>query len=530
LPVPPSLNRRAALARLSQLASACALQQLFGTGAQAQPRAAVQPGPQMPFTLGVASGEPREDSVVLWTRLAPQPLQPGGGLPPQPVAVRWQVAADEGFARIVREGEALALPEHAHTVHVEVAGLQPARVYHYRFLAGGHASATGRTRTAPPAFAPVQRLRVALASCQHYEQGHYGVHREIAARDADLVLFTGDYIYENESKPHLRVRPHLTPTPHDLDGFRLRYASYKLDPALQLLHATHPWLLTWDDHEVENDYTGTHSSWGTDAAAFLRIRTAAFKAYYENMPLSPRRLPAGNVMRLHDIFSWGRLADIWMVDTRQFRDPHACDDGEGGRGLWRCDELANPARSMLGRAQEDWLAGGLASSLATWKLVTQSQQISAYGIPVPFARPGGRIVHNDGWDGYPFARERLLRAIHEPRVKDVICLGGDAHRHLAAPLRLKPNDPLSPIVASEFIGSSMTSSGLKNPLCALMRWTNPDLMHMRGDERGYAWLDITPGQVRCELRATAHPVTERAALYTQAAFVVEAGRAGPQRA
>jgi len=270
------MDRRTLLHRLGRHAAALALAQLFGP-ARAQSRPARWPaGVGDPFTLGVASGMPRPDSVVLWTRLAPKPHESGGGLPPLPFAVRWELADDERFSVGVRRGESVARPESAHAVHVEVGGLASARPYFYRFIAGDAVSEVGRTRTAPADDAPVTRLRLALASCQHYEQGWYAAHREIAARELDVVLFVGDYIYES-SNPRHRVRPHEGPVPQTLDAYRARHATYKLDADLRAAHAAHPWILTWDDHEVENDYAGDVSPSGLDAAAFLRRRAAAYR-------------------------------------------------------------------------------------------------------------------------------------------------------------------------------------------------------------------------------------------------------------
>jgi len=528
------MNRRRLLSHLNRAAVAWALHSLFAPlrASAALQQAPLQqwPGRHDPFTLGVASGEPRDASVVLWTRLAPQPLLPDGGLPAQAIAVSWELADDPRFARIVRRGDTVALPEHAHSVHVEVAGLRPGRHYFYRFLAGGHASAVGRTRTAPAPDADVPQLRLALASCQHYEHGYFAVHREIASRDLDCVLFVGDYIYET-SHHHQLTRQHLTPTPHDLSTFRQRYASYKLDPDLQAAHAAHPWLLTWDDHEVENDYYGVHSGTAIPDAEFLQRRADAYKAYFEHQPVSPAQVLAAQA-RIHDRYVWGQLAELWTLDTRQFRDEHACTTRKehGGRMIWNCADLDAPQRSVLGAAQEQWLAGGLASSQRTWKLIGQTTQMSPSTVDVPLL---GHGVLNEIWDGYPAARARLLRSIAEPNVQNVLCLGGDVHRHVAARLRLDPRDPRSPVVASEFVCSSVTSHGLPEWFTTIIERQNPDTLHIRSDERGYALLEITPQQAVCEFRATAHPVQPKARLYTQGRWAVEAGAAaslGPQRA
>ncbi|MCW7538329.1 alkaline phosphatase D family protein [Aquabacterium sp. A7-Y] len=524
-----TFERRALLAHLSRSAAALALCSLFGSspGQRPVPTPLAPRFDNYPFTLGVASGMPRPASVVLWTRLAPRPLDQGGGLPPRPLVVRWELADDENFGRLVTSGEQLALPEHGHSVHVQVEGLESGRMFFYRFLCGDAVSPIGRTRTAPAEDAPVQRLRFALASCQHYEQGHYAAHREIASRDLDFVLFVGDYIYES-SHPSFMVRRHEGPPPTRLEAFRRRHATYKLDHDLRAAHAAHPWILTWDDHEVENDYAGEHSRFGGDPQHFLRRRAAAYKAYFEHLPIAPERAPVGPAMRIHDRYSWGRLAELWTLDGRQYRSPQACpEDGpvRGGRVLTDCAAMAEVGRSVFGTEQEQWLESGLHTSTRTWKLLAQASQLSSWGVDTPL----GRSVYSDAWDGYPAARERLLRGMADAGLRDVIALGGDVHRHVAAQLRLASNDPASPIVASEFVTSSITSRGLPGVATALIRAANPDLLHARGDERGYAMIDLRPQQARCEFRATAFPVAEQARLHTQAAFVVESGRAGVQR-
>lgn len=515
------MQRRTFIAELSRRAAALALLQLFDTPARAQAGAAPA-FVSYPFTLGVASGMPRPDSVVLWTRLAPQPHASDGGLPPGDIAVRWELAEDEGFGRGLRSGTVIARAEHAHSVHAEVTGLAPGRVWFYRFIAGDAASPIGRTRTAPPEQAAPQRLRFALASCQHYEQGHFAVHREIAARELDFVLFVGDYIYESTNPRH-RIRAHEGPVPRTLAAYRARHATYKLDPDLRAAHAAHPWILTWDDHEVENDYADDRGLI-VSGPAFLQRRAAAYKAYFEHLPVAPSMAPRGPAMRIHDRFVWGRLAELWTLDNRQYRSPQACPDPGrgGGRVLSECAELDDPGRSMFGAAQERWLADGLAASRRQWKLIAQATQVSPSAIDVGL----GRRFYTDSWDGYPKARERLMRAIAEPKLDDVLCLGGDVHRHVAGHLRLRPNDAASPVLASEFVCSSVTSRGISEAGMALIRASNADVIHGRGDERGYALVELGARGAKCEFRATAFPVAADAKLYGQATFAVEAGRAG----
>ena len=511
--------------RLSRRAAVLALGSLFAAPAVRNSALAAgePPNGNFPFTLGIASGMPRADSVVLWTRLAPLPHEIEGGLPGVQVAVRWELAEDEHFSRGLRTGQVLTRPEHAHSVHVEVGGLPAGAQFFYRFTTRDAVSPVGRTRTAPAADADVARLRLALASCQHYEQGAFTAHREIAAQDLDFVLFVGDYIYES-TNPRYRLRAHEGPVPMTLDAYRARHATYKLDPDLRAAHAAHPWVLTWDDHEVENDYADDQSPKGLTPQQFLQRRAAAYKAYFEHMPVSPSMAPKGPAMRIHDRYEWGRLAELWTLDNRQYRSVQACagSDGPGGRVVAPCDELDDEARSLFGMAQERWLAQGLAASTRRWKLLGQGTQLSASGIDSPL----GRRIHTDGWDGYPKARERLLHAIADPGVTNVLNLGGDVHRHVAAQLRLRANDAASPIVASEFICTSVTSRGVSEAVMGLMRAANPDMVHARSDERGYALLELTPHSTVCDFRGTPFPAHADARLHTQARFAVEHGHAG----
>ncbi|MCB1974006.1 MAG: alkaline phosphatase D family protein, partial [Burkholderiaceae bacterium] len=234
-----------------------------------------------PFGLGVASGDPAPQGVVLWTRLVP--TVPGSL--PDSVTVRWEVADDEAFRRIVHHGTATALAALGHSVHVELTGLAPDRWYHYRFMLGDAISRTGRTRTAPHPGQMPNHLRLAFASCQRWEHGHYAAWRHLCADAPDLVLFLGDYIYEYASPRDTTglARVHSLRHATTLADFRDRHALHKSDRHLQAAHASCPWAVTWDDHEVQNDYAG--SAGKGDPAAFLALRTAAWQAFYEHMPL-----------------------------------------------------------------------------------------------------------------------------------------------------------------------------------------------------------------------------------------------------
>src|SRR5258706_11181436 len=301
--------------------------------AQAVPGRAADRKPSFdsyPFTLGVASGYPRPDGFVLWTRLAPKPLEPGGGLAPGPVPMRWEVAEDERFAKLVASGAESPTQEWAHSVHAEVRGLRPDRWYWYRFLAGDAVSPVGRTRTAPAAGAAAARLRFAFASCQHYERGYYGAYKHMVADDLDLVVFLGDYIYESSVRIN-PVRVHeRTDEPVTLDEYRNRYAQYRSDPDLQSAHQAFPWIVIWDDHEVDNDYADDRQEDGAPPEEFLLRRAAAYRAYYEHMPLPAAMRPNGPAMRIYTTLAWGSLAGFHLLDGRQYRSAHACPRNAGG--------------------------------------------------------------------------------------------------------------------------------------------------------------------------------------------------------
>ena len=469
-----------------------------------------------PFALGVASGRPRADSVVLWTRLvlADEDLLLAG----ESLAVTVEVFADSKLRRRVYQTEVRTDASRGHSVHVHVQHLQPSTDYWYRFSQSDAQSAVGHTRTAPALNADVQVLRIALSSCQHYEQGQYIAHAEIAKQSLD--------IYES-SNPQYAIRKHSGEEPKTLAQYRERYEQYKRDPMLQAAHAAHPWVMMWDDHEVVNDYANDQDRQYTDPQQFLLRRAAAYQAYFEHQPvlLGPDPQSPAN-MRLYDQLSWGKLADVWTLDCRQYRSAQACRDPVrgGARPVMQCDELNDVSRTMLGLEQERWLSKSLSASKRQWKLVAQATQISSTSVPAPV----GRSYWNDAWDGYPEARKRLLQTVVDAKLNNVVTLGGDVHCNVAAPLRMEPNNPQSPIVASEFVTTSITSRGLGDKAAALIRESNPDLLHYRSDERGYSLITVTPQEVRCDFRTTKFPAGSEAGLKTQASYVVKNGKAGPQ--
>ena len=504
------IDRRAFLRGLAALGASHALP------ACAQPRISANP-----FALGVASGYPHPGGMVLWTRLV--------GVDPVPMPVRWELAADESMRRIVDSGTAMAQADWAHSARVEVRGLEPDRWYWYRFMAGDAVSAVARTRTAPSVDAAVSRMRFAFASCQQYEQGFYGAHRHIATDAPDLVAFLGDYIYETSwGKNH--VRKHGTPEPYSLEDYRARYALYKSDPDLQASHAACPWIVTWDDHEVDNDYADNRSEDRMPREAFLLRRAAAYRAFYENMPLPERMKPAGPGMRLHTQLGWGRLGRFYLLDGRQYRSWQSCARrGRGGGNtvdVDECDRLQNPRRSMLGFAQERWLGSALAESRSRWNLLAQQTRMAQFD-----QKPGpGRRAWTDGWDGYPAARRRLLDHFVEKRIANPVVLGGDVHQFNVADLKLDFDDPASPVVASEFVGTSTTSQGWPQERVDRFLPDNPHMKLMDSRYRGYTRVELSAKEMRVELRAMATVKERDAACSTLATFVVEDARPGPQRA
>jgi alkaline phosphatase D len=481
-----------------------------------------------PFTLGIASGYPMPNSVVLWTRLAPVPAAPGGGLGPETIPVRWEVARDEAMRSIVASGTTYAEAAWAHSVHVEPEGLEPARWYWYRFTAGDAVSPVGRTRTAPGPRTRAERMRFAFASCQHYEQGFFGAYRHMLADELDLIVFLGDYIYES-SWGERPVRKHAAPEPHTLDDYRARYALYKGDPDLREVHAGLPWVSTWDDHEVENDYAADRSEHNDPPEWFLARRAGAYKAYYEHMPLPRTMLPFGAHLRLHTRINYGSLASFFVLDDRQYRAPQAC--ARAGRGgsttvdVASCAELADPRRSLLGAEQEQWLDAGLAATRARWTILAQQTTIAQFD-----QLPGeGRRAWTDGWDGYPAARARLFDSLLRHRTPNPIAIGGDVHMFYVNELKRDFDDPRSPILASEFVGTSITSQSWPQSQVEKFLPDNPHVKLADARHRGYTRMELNAKRCLVELRAMDNVETRDAACRTLASFVVDEGTPGPQR-
>ncbi|MGI9119503.1 MAG: alkaline phosphatase D family protein [Acidimicrobiales bacterium] len=470
-----------------------------------------------PFQLGVASGDPLADAVVIWTRLAPEPLalDGRGGMPDRPVPVRWEIADDERFSRLAGSGVAMALPEHAHTVHVDVRRLAPARWYFYRFMVGATTSAVGRTRTAPAPGAPSRRLAFAFASCQNYADGYYTSYQAMVREELDLVVHVGDYIYEGPAQGTLG-RGHLPAVEvRTLPEYRLRHAQYKTDADLQAMHAAAPWIVTWDDHEVENNYADEDADPDVPVAEFLQRRAVAYQAYWEHMPLRQAQRPVGPDTLLYRRLAFGDLAEFDVLDTRQYRsDQPSCPEAD-------CAEAFDPSRTILGGEQEAWLFDGLTRSTARWNVL--AQQVPLYE-DAPVGLPA------DKWDGYRVSRQRLLDVLATGEVSNPVVITGDVHFNTAADLKADFADPDSAIVGSEFVGTSISTSG--DGLAETDFGPFPDNPHIafvnRG-QRGYVRCELTRDLWRADYRVVDTVEQPTSGATTLVSYVIENGRRGLQR-
>ncbi|WP_067712347.1 alkaline phosphatase D family protein [Nocardia yamanashiensis] len=486
-----------------------------------------------PFTLGVASGDPTPDGVVLWTRLAPDPLDPEGlgGMPMAPVTVDYEVARDDRFRQVVTRGSAVATHALGHSVHPEVGGLEPDTWYYYRFKAGQAISPVGRTRTAPRAGSPAARMRFAFASCQSWTYGYFTAYDHMADEDLDLVVHLGDYIYES---PWVRGRqgettPDLTGEAVDLRGYRLRYAQAKHERPLRAAHAAFPWLVTMDDHEVHDNWAGDFNGPSFDInnlrPLFRKRRAAAFQAWYEHQPVRIAQMPHGPDMLLHRRYGFGNLAEITMLDTRQYRTPQACGDGNQ---VYGCAARFDPDRTILGAGQRDWLLGGLTTSPARWQIL---------GNQVAMARSDydtgpGELLGTDAWDGYVADRSALLGAAAARGAGNLVVITGDRHQNYAADLRRDCADLESPVVAAEFTGTSISSGGDGADMSETGRTllaANPD-MKFFNEQRGYVRVELDHDLCRSDFRVMPYVHRPGAPIRTRASYVVENGRPGVEAA
>ncbi len=487
-----------------------------------------------PFSLGVASGDPDAKSVVLWTKLAPKPLEVDGGMKPEAVAVHWELAEDDAMTKIIASGRTVATPQLGHSVHVEVNTLKPDRWYWYRFRAGDAVSPVGRTRTLPAADATPSQLKFAFASCQHYEQGLYTAYAQMAKDQPDLVFHLGDYIYEYPNNPERKtVRAHTGPKDgkiKTLADYRERHALYRSDPLLHGMHALCPWFVTWDDHEFDNNYANDIQEeqrggrTKTDPASFLVQRAAAYQAYFEFMPLRKRSLPQGPDMLLYRKASFGQLADFFVLDTRQYRSDQPNNDGLKPLN----EDALKPTNSLLGKSQRGWLDASLISSQSTWNVL--AQQVMMGMVELKFGDREGYSM--DQWPGAAHERIELVKFLADRKIPNPVVLTGDIHSNWVNELRADDRKHDTPVVASEFVCTSISSGGNGPKVVAgldQLKRNNPGVKFLNR-ERGYVRCTVTPETWTSDYVVCEDVLKPDGAIVTRASFVVEAGTPGIKNA
>lgn len=480
---------------------------------------------EYPFGLGVASGSPSSDGFVIWTRLLGRNFDQKTSL-----NVKWEVFEEDRQKTIVARGDVAAIPELAHSLRIEVSGLKPDRWYGYRFIAGDAVSPAGRSRTLPLPDAVVSRLRLAYASCQRWEDGYFSAYRHMLAESLDLVVFLGDYIYESAPRKHPAARGHRLVPAITLDDYRQRYALYKSDPDLQRMHAACPWLVTWDDHEVENNYVGVQSISGSDS--FSERRKAAYQAFFEHMPLRKSSLisalgvsPSFTALQLFSRYEFGRLATLHLLDNRQHRSLPMRETKAAIKRAMKADGPALTSSSILGETQEKWLASGLAKAQSGngphWNFVCQQTAFS----PRNYVYGMGKHASKDAWDAYPLARQRLIDSIPRSNSINTVFLGGDIHQNWVAHVHKSAYDVNSPVVATEFCGTSISSrSKADEETIANLLKNNPHSIFADAEHRGYGVVDIQARQVNVTLRIVNDVTRQDSGASTLRNFVVEAGR------
>ena len=486
-----------------------------------------------PFTLGVASGDPLADSVILWTRLLPtdQLADEFGNVD---IEVAWEVATDSAMSDVVASGIGSAVAALGHSVHVDATGLSPNTDYYYRFLLDGFETTPARTHTFAAAGTTPDRFRFAFSSCQNWEQGYYAAYRELVEQgDIDAFVFLGDYIYEYATGGYADERGRTTGQDFEcetIEQYRERYALYHSDPLLQAAHALVPWIITWDDHEVDNDYAAASSEEDAEREAFLTRRAAGYQAWYEHMPvrLDP---PDGPEYDIYRSFAHGDLLRFHVLDTRQYRADQQRSApfvaALGSAVQVRDDELAaSPDQTMLGSAQRDWLLGSVESSTAIWDVIAQ-QVFMFGGNAVPNAEPPVVVV--DTWDGYAGEREAVLTALSST-ADNLVVLSGDFHSAAVADLRTDPFDRSLPVVGSEFMASSISSSFFDDDavvaqLVGTALTANPQLKWFDA-QRGYTVCEVTPERWLATYRTVTDQFDESSAVVDATAWEVIAGAPG----
>jgi alkaline phosphatase D len=474
---------------------------------------------QRTFRHGVASGDPLTDRVMLWTRVTPPATRSSTG----PIDVQWQIASDEKLGQVVARGTAQAAAERDFTVKVDAGSLQPGRRYYYAFTTGGERSPIGRTKTLPDR---ADRLRFGSVSCSNYPAGYFNVYRCLANRlDLDAVFHLGDYIYEfangrygdGSASGRVPLPPGEATT---LEDYRSRYATYRSDVDLQEAHRQHPFIVVWDDHESANDAwsggAGNHDPSKGDWATRL---TAAYRAYLEWMPI---RESNGAGIRLYRSFRFGDLADLIMLDTRGLRDQQV-----PGNDFKR---LADPARSLLGAAQETWLFDQLRTSQragSRWRIMGQQVLFAT------LAFPGLPVGNPDVWDGYIPARNRIFDQLASDKITDVAILTGDIHSSWAFDVPRNPWNGYDPTTGAGSVAVELVTPAISSPpffaspelreRAAKLRPLARHLKFLEGEKNGYTLIDVTRDRIQAEWYHVETVARRTDAEAKAASFVCERG-------
>ncbi len=463
-----------------------------------------------PFALGVASGDPNMDGFVLWTRLVGPRADT---LMAAAVPVRYEIATDPQFRAIVRHGRGAARPERAHAVHVEIAGLSEGRTYWYRFHALGATSPVGRAVTVPRI---AETLRLAVTSCQHWEQAWFAAYRDIVAAAPDLILQLGDYIYEQSYPDMPRIRTFGAPEPRDLAGYRGRHALYKTDPDLQAAHRACPWIVTWDDHEVLNDYAGLANREGLPPAVFAPRRAAAYQAYFEHMPIRPSLWRGRSRPRLYRGLDWGALASLSVLDTRQYRSTPPCSAPDVARNvrIEACGDAVDPSRTIMGSGQERWLSRRLADERRPWTLIAQQ----VFFAPL-WLDSGRTATFSDQWDGYAANRARLLTELQRPAVANPVILSGDVHSFWVNDLQADDGKPVGSEIVTSALGAASPPAGRFGDVSR----NNPHIRFHDLRHAGWVKIDIGRSVLRAELRGMEDRSNADGGVKILGSFVMDAG-------
>ncbi len=424
-----------------------------------------------PFYHGVASGDPLSDRVIIWTRITPQDFG-------QTLVGTYHMATDDQFQNIVASGTYTTDSTVDFTVKIDVLGLQPNTFYYYEFEHNGAYSLVGRTKTLP--VGDIQNMRLACVSCANLESGYFNVYDAIANRnDVDAVLMLGDYIYEYESGgfgPNGNIDRIWDPAVEivDLNEYRLRYNSYRMDYALRKLHQNFPWICIWDDHETANAaYKDGAENHQVNEGPWNVRKDNGKRAYFEWIPIRPKA--PGN-QQIYRTFELGNLAKIIMLDTRL----------EGREVQLNANDanFSDTSRTLLGNTQMTWLKNELSSTTQPWKILGNQVMVGAVNLL-------GSPVNTDSWDGYPAERQRLFNHLISQNIDNTVVVTGDIHTSWALNLQ-NGNSP----VGVEFVSPSVTSPGAPINLSALITAQNPHIKYVELTKKGFVLVDIDPSRVQ----------------------------------